>query len=75
MTKDASDRWNYQGTPIVDHQKYWIAASEYLLRGFDIPFLTPDHPEVYQVLRPNAEDLSADIRKSIIHYLNNSQND
>ena len=75
MTKDASDRWNYQGTPIVDYQKYWIAASEYLLRGFDIPFLTPDHPEVYQVLRPNTEDLSADIRKSIIHYLNNSQND
>ena len=70
LAKDVLGQWTYQGTPIQDAQKYWVATSEYLLRGYDIPVLTPEHPEVYQVLRPKIEDLSADIRKAVIHYLN-----
>ncbi len=48
---------------------YTVALSDYLMKGFDIPFLHPDNPEVISVYKPTKEELSFDIRKSVIKYL------
>ena len=48
---------------------YTIAISDYLMKGFDIPFLTPNHPDVISVYHPVPTDISYDIRKSMILYL------
>ena len=48
---------------------YTIAISDYLMKGFDIPFLTSNHPEVISVYHPVPTDISYDIRKSLILYL------
>jgi hypothetical protein len=48
---------------------YTIAISDYLMKGFDIPFLTPNHPDVISVYTPNLSETSSDIRKGMILYL------
>ena len=48
---------------------YTIAISDYLMKGFDIPFLTPNHPDVISVYTPNLTETSSDIRKGMILYL------
>ena len=52
---------------------YTIAISDYLMKGFDIPFLTPNHPDVISVYYPVSTDISYDIRKSMILYLKSLQ--
>ena len=48
---------------------YTIAISDYLMKGFDIPFLTHNHLDVISVYHPVPTDISYDIRKSMILYL------
>ena len=48
---------------------YTIAISDYLMKGFDIPFLTPNHPDVISVYTPSLLETSSDIRKGMILYL------
>ena len=48
---------------------YTIAISDYLMKGFDIPFLTPNHPDVISVYTPTLSETSSDIRKGMILYL------
>ena len=48
---------------------YTIAISDYLMKGFDIPFLTHNHLDVISVYHPVTTDISYDIRKSMILYL------
>ena len=48
---------------------YTIAISDYLMKGFDIPFLTPNHPDVISVYTPDLSETSSDIRKGMILYL------
>lgn len=48
---------------------YTIAISDYLMKGFDIPFLTSNHPDVISVYTPNLTETSSDIRKGMILYL------
>ena len=64
-------QWLVGGKTIEKQQTYTIAFSEYLLKGFDIPFLTPKYQGVQAVYVPNENDLAFDIRKAIIHYLTN----
>ena len=45
---------------------YTIAISDYLMKGFDIPFLTHNHLDVISVYHPVPTDISYDIRKSLI---------
>ena len=61
--------WHIGGNRIVPDQLYWIAISEFLMQGYDIPFLTPDNPGVRSVIFPKVDALAADIRQSIIQYL------
>jgi len=48
---------------------YTIAISDYLMKGFDIPFLTSNHPDVISVYTPKLTETSSDIRKGMILYL------
>ena len=54
---------------IKPSKTYTIAISDYLMKGFDIPFLTPNHPDVISITHPLPTDMSYDIRKSVILYL------
>lgn len=47
---------------------YTVAISDYLLRGFDIPFLKEDNKDVLKVYKPVQKDLAFDIRNAIIQY-------
>ncbi len=66
--EDAED-WKINGAPIEPDKVYTIAFSDYLLKGFDIPFLKPDNPGVIEVFTPQASNKAADIRKVVIDYL------
>jgi 2',3'-cyclic-nucleotide 2'-phosphodiesterase (5'-nucleotidase family) len=54
---------------IISSKIYTVAVSDYLMKGFDIPFLNSNHPEVVSVYQPIKSDLSIDIRKALINYL------
>lgn len=56
--------------PIVLTKIYTVAISDYLMKGFDIPFLTKDHPDIVSVDDASQNsDLSRDIRRAMIAYL------
>jgi hypothetical protein len=45
-----------------------------LLKGLDIPFLTPENSGIVKVYTPKENETPADIRKAIIFYLNSLKN-
>lgn len=64
--------WLIGGNPIDSGKTYHIILTDFLLLGYDIPILTADHPGISKVDRPGSDpsdDLRADIRSVIIHYL------
>ncbi|MBA6157015.1 bifunctional metallophosphatase/5'-nucleotidase [Tenacibaculum sp. S7007] len=69
--KKEGDEWMIQNNPIQNDKIYKVAFSDYLLRGLDIPILSDKSPDVLNVYKPKADELSYDIRKAIITYLKN----
>lgn len=65
--------WLVSNKPIINNKTYTVAFSDYLLKGFDIPFLKPDNKGIINVYNPKPEELNSDIRKSIIAYMKNSK--
>lgn len=61
--------WLINGQPIYKDQVYTIATSDFLLKGFDIPFLTPENEGIVEVYKPVASEAASDIRKAVILYL------
>ena len=58
------------GEELIDINKiYKIAFSDFLLKGYDIPFLTPDNEGVLNVYKPLEDENAFDIRKAIILHL------
>ena len=54
----------------IDFNKtYTVAFSDYLLKGFDIPFLSDKNKEVFSVYHPKKNELAVDIRKAVVAYL------
>ncbi len=67
---DASNKsWIIGGKSIEEDRIYKVAFSDYLLKGYDIPFLKPDHKDVLNIYTPKSEEVGVDIRKTIIAYL------
>tara|TARA_R110001583_G_scaffold171551_2_gene325179 strand:- start:21548 stop:23059 length:1512 start_codon:yes stop_codon:yes gene_type:complete len=61
--------WLVNNLEIIDSKVYKVAFSDYLLKGFDIPFLKPENSNIIKIHK-NEETASArDIRKAIITYL------
>lgn len=61
--------WMINRNPIRVKDTYSIAMSDFLLKGFDIPFLTEDNPGVLKVYKPLPSEPASDIRKAVIVYL------
>jgi 5'-nucleotidase/UDP-sugar diphosphatase len=68
-----NDQWRIGDAPIEPQQLYWVATSEFLLKGYDIPFLTPNNPGIIRVIYPEQGHVTADIRQSIIQFLKNEK--
>jgi len=64
-----SNTWIINNKPLDISKIYKVAFSDYLLKGFDIPFLKPDNKDVFNVYKPTDTELGSDIRKTIIAYL------
>lgn len=65
----ATQQWKVDGKPIDSEKIYTVAFSDYLLKGYDIPFLKPDNKDVVNVYYPAKDEMGYDIRKAIISYL------
>lgn len=61
--------WLIEGNPIQDDMVYQVAFSDFLLKGYDIPFLTPENEGVIKVYEPSETENAYDIRKAIIVFL------
>lgn len=64
-----SNDWKINNKLIDLDKVYTVAFSDYLLKGYDIPFLKPDNKEVLNIYKPASNELGSDIRKTIIAYL------
>lgn len=63
-------QWSVGGNPIIKSKTYAVVLTDYLLLGFDIPFLKKDTKGLLRVY-PNPEiSDNNDIRKVVINYLN-----
>ena len=67
--KKVEGKWLIKNTPININKTYIVAFSDYLLRGFDIPFLSEKNSEVLSIYIPKQEEISSDIRKAVIKFL------
>ncbi len=61
--------WSVNNDEIIDSKIYKVAFSDYLLKGYDIPFLTPKNKDVIAVYKNEVTSTAYDIRKAIILYL------
>ncbi len=68
-----TNKWMVNGQSIDDDKIYTVAFSDYLLKGYDIPFLKPDHKDIVKVYTPTVDEMGNDIRKTIIKYLKSMQ--
>lgn len=69
-----SGQWKAMGQNILQDQNYRIVLNDYLMKGFDIPFLKEDHLGVLSIDKPDQEvisDLRNDIRVVVVDYLKN----
>ena len=69
ITQSASGNWQIGGKKIDPNKEYTLATSDFLLKGFDIPFLTKENPGVLEIYEPKSSEISGDIRKAVILYL------
>jgi 2',3'-cyclic-nucleotide 2'-phosphodiesterase (5'-nucleotidase family) len=63
------DKWFVKNQELDIKKTYTVAFSDYLLRGFDIPFLSVENKEVILIYRPKNNELAFDVRKAVIEYL------
>ncbi len=66
---EKNQQWEIEGKPIDKNKIYTVAFSDYLLKGFDIPFLTPDNKGIIEIYTPKDDELTGDIRRSVIAYM------
>ena len=62
-------KWFISGKPLETTKTYTVAFSDYLLKGFDIPFLSDTSPGILETYTPKESELAYDIRKAVIFYL------
>lgn len=69
ISKNKEGEWLINNEKIDISKIYTIATSDYLLKGFDIPFLKPSNPKVFKVYTPKAKEEASDVRKAVINFL------
>ena len=65
----SNNAWLINGKPIEEDRIYKVAFSDYLLKGYDIPFLKSENKDVVGVYTPTPKEIGSDIRKTMIAYL------
>ena len=65
----ASKQWSINGESVKKDKIYTVVFSDYLLKGYDIPFLKPTNKGIVNIYHPKEDELAYDIRKVIISYL------
>lgn len=65
-------QWLIDGKSIKKKKIYTVAFSDYLLKGYDIPFLKPENKGVIKVTSPKEGEINYDIRNGIILFLKKS---
>lgn len=59
--------WLIDGQPLETGNRYYtIAISDFLLMGYDIPFLTAENPGILKVYTPTEDEIGYDVRKAVI---------
>lgn len=61
--------WKISGKKIQPNKVYKVATIDFLLRGLDIPFLTPKNKGVVSIYQPKQDELAYDVRKGVIEYM------
>ena len=61
--------WFISKKPLDLNKIYTVAFSDYLLKGFDIPFLSNKSKDVLSIYHPKANEVSVDIRKAVVSFL------
>lgn len=67
-----SNKWFIDGKEIKPNKVYTVAISDFLMKGYDIPFLNMENDGVKKVFENKPEDLASDIRKVVIEYMKNN---
>jgi len=71
--KVSNGEWLIEGKSIKDSENYKVATTDFLLKGYDIPFLKPENKGIVEVYKPIEIEVAYDIRKAVIAYLKNLQ--
>jgi 2',3'-cyclic-nucleotide 2'-phosphodiesterase (5'-nucleotidase family) len=74
VTEGAQGEWLIAGETIDLNKTYKVAFSDFLLKGYDIPFLTPENEGIITIYKPLKGEKSFDIRNAIILYLKSLNN-
>lgn len=61
--------WLVDGNKIKPTKIYTVALSDFLMKGYDIPFLNRENKDVKKVFKNDSEDLATDIRKVVIEFM------
>lgn len=69
FSQNPKGEWLIAGKPILSNKTYSVAFSDFLLKGLDIPFLTPENRNIVKIHVPEETETAGDIRKAIISYL------
>ncbi len=67
--KQIEAKWYVKNKIIDDNKTYRIAISDYLIKGFDIPFFKKSNPGILSAYEPKDNELASDIRKAVVEYL------
>ncbi len=69
FSQSEKGEWLLAENQIDPEETYTIAFSDFLLRGLDIPFLTPENEGVLNVYTPSENETAYDIRKAVIEFM------
>lgn len=70
ISQNENNEWQMANKTITDRRTYTVAISDFLLKGLDIPFLTPENEGIKKMYKPKESETAADIRRAIVAYLN-----
>ena len=69
FSQNQQGEWLLNQMEIEAENVYTLAISDFLLKGYDIPFLTPENEGVVQVYEPTSTEAAFDIRNAVILFL------
>lgn len=66
-------QWYVAGKPLQTDKLYKVAMTDFLITGYDIPFLTKENEDLMKVYEPTKDETASDLRTAIISYLKNNK--